>query len=62
MKAAATRVQEYRTQAESEGQFFTDLATRNQINPADVVRPLEPMTSAPGVYTWTPEGGLVVAP
>ena len=62
VKAAATRVQEYRTQAESEGQFFTDLATRNQINPADVVRPLEPMTSAPGVYTWTPEGGLVVAP
>ena len=62
VRAAATRVQEYRTQAESEGQFFTDLATRNKIDPMDVVRPLEPMTSAPGVYTWSPETGLVVAP
>lgn len=60
VRAAATRVQEYRTQAESEGQFFSDLASRNQINPLDVVRPLEPMTSAPGVYTWSPETGLVL--
>lgn len=62
VRAAATRVQEYRTQAESEGQFFTDLAKRNKIDPLDVVRPLEPMTSAPGVYTWSPETGLVIAP
>jgi hypothetical protein len=62
VKAAATRVNEYRKQAEQEEQFFTDISTRNKINPLDVVRPLEPLASVPGVYTWTPEGGLVAAP
>ena len=62
VRAAATRVQEYRTQAEGESEFFTGIANRNKIDPLDVVRPLEPMTSAPGVYTWSPETGLVVAP
>lgn len=57
VRAAATRVEQYRTQAESEGQFFADIAKRNSINPLDVVRPLEPMPGLPA----PPQPGTVEA-
>lgn len=43
VRAAMTRVGEYRKQAEQEMQSYSDIARRNRINPDDIARPLEAM-------------------
>ena len=54
--ATRTRVEQYRVQAEQEAAGFTEIAGRYDINPADVVRPLEPMPELPA-QPQAPPGG-----